>query len=144
MVGILGDSEEHWTEASSRLVDDIIYFARRRSLFKTKQGHLGLGPGATRQGDLVVVMLGCPNPMILRETRPGQFKVVGETYCDGIMSGEALQSPLPDNIEKVMRWNDEQSENQHGFLNTETEIAQAEDPRLADIPMPLDWRNQRA
>lgn len=110
-----------------------------RSLFTTKQGYLGLAPKAAREGDFLTVILGCKNPMILRQTLQQQFKVVGETYCDGLMSGEALQGPFLDNTKIVLIWDGERGFRQE-FLDTERGGFRADDPRLDGIPLPLGWK----
>ena len=55
-----------------------------------------LVPDATRTGDLICVLLGCSEPVILRpvvndgkETR--NWNLVGEAYVYGIMDGEAVE-----------------------------------------------------
>jgi hypothetical protein len=70
-----------------------------RRCFMTKQGHVGLGPGKMRKGDVVVVAVGAIAPFVLRPvSNPGdpdevsaeQYRYVGEAYLHGFMYGEAL------------------------------------------------------
>lgn len=60
-----------------------------RLLFLTASGRLGLGIGATRQGDKVVVVHGAMHPIILRPFEE-QYQFVGAAYVYGIMQGEAV------------------------------------------------------
>lgn len=58
-----------------------------RRLATTDRGYLGLVPASTKGGDYISVMPGCNVPLILR--REGEcFRVLGECYVHGIMSGE--------------------------------------------------------
>lgn len=66
-----------------------------RRVFRTAEGSVGMGPGAMRTGDAVVVLHGLTTPLVLRreaeaEGRDDEWTVVGEAYCDGVMDGEAL------------------------------------------------------
>jgi hypothetical protein len=62
-----------------------------RRLFRTNTRHLGLGPKMLQGGDIVVILYGAPVPMVLRHrTQTGTFAYVGDAYCDGIMSGQAV------------------------------------------------------
>jgi hypothetical protein len=65
-------------------------FCTHRSAFMTKSGKLGLGPGAVRKGDLLVVLWGGQVPYILRRGTEGEawYNFVGECYVDGLMNGE--------------------------------------------------------
>lgn len=73
----------------------------RRSFFTTTSGHIGLGPAATRVGDLVVLLAGAQVPFILR-CKGIKFQVVGETYVHELMDGtyweelEAANAPRYD------------------------------------------------
>lgn len=74
--------------------------------FVTEQGHLGRGPVATRQGDLVCIFPGGKTPYILRGAGKADYYLVGEccespSFADrsiltslsdvqGIMNGEAM------------------------------------------------------
>lgn len=84
---------------------------RKRALFRTKMGFLGLGPMYARPGDVVALVAGSRVPVIMRKARKkgkrkghhhsdekarrrsvdeGRYKLVGEAYVHGIMYGEAL------------------------------------------------------
>jgi hypothetical protein len=67
---------------------------RRRRLFRTARGYVGLSAGSVKAGDEVCVLFGSLVPIVLRrEGRP--WRVVGEGYVHGIMDGEALKLGLP-------------------------------------------------
>lgn len=66
-----------------------------RSLITTKKGFVGLGPEATRPGDLICYFHGNPDPFLLRRRLgwsegyvPAEF--VGNTLVIGLMDGEGL------------------------------------------------------
>ncbi|KAF2656777.1 hypothetical protein K491DRAFT_715009 [Lophiostoma macrostomum CBS 122681] len=65
-------------------------FSIHRSAFMTKSGKLGLGPGAIRKGDLLVVLWGGQVPYILRRGTEGEnwYHFIGECYIEGLMNGE--------------------------------------------------------
>lgn len=71
-----------------------------RSLIITKKGHVGLGPAATQQGDLVCHFQGICDPFLLRrraawsgedEGRVSPMEFVGDTSVIGLMKGEGLE-----------------------------------------------------
>lgn len=62
--------------------------------FLTRKGFVGLGPPSMEPGDLVCVLYGASFPFVLRPHENGaerKYSLVGESYCHGIMDGEALQ-----------------------------------------------------
>jgi hypothetical protein len=65
--------------------------ARGRKPFVTSQGHLGLGPMALEEGDAVAVFLGFQVPFVIREREDGTYQLVGDTYLDDFMDGEAFE-----------------------------------------------------
>ncbi|EKG16420.1 hypothetical protein MPH_06389 [Macrophomina phaseolina MS6] len=85
---------------------------RKRALFRTKNGYLGLGPMYVKPGDVVALVAGSRVPVILRRGKKkgkrkgqegsgrarkksnadeGRLKFVGEAYVHGIMYGEVLR-----------------------------------------------------
>lgn len=58
-----------------------------RRLVGTKAGRIGLAPATAVADDAVAILAGCSTPMILREFADG-WKIVGESYVHGVMSGE--------------------------------------------------------
>ncbi|KOS18291.1 Heterokaryon incompatibility protein 6 [Escovopsis weberi] len=79
---------------------------RGRRVFRTRGGLVGMGPARMRDGDKVVVFRGGTAAHILRpvevdaaaaaaeenaESRgDSRFEYIGESYCDGMMDGQAL------------------------------------------------------
>jgi hypothetical protein len=54
---------------------------RRRRLFVSQHGHLGIGPVDAQPNDVVVIISGCNFPIVLRP-RDDKFAVVGEAYSE--------------------------------------------------------------
>lgn len=53
-------------------------------------GHIGIVPGHSLVGDMVVVALGCTMPLVLRPAGEQKITVVGESYIHGVMDGELI------------------------------------------------------
>jgi hypothetical protein len=62
----------------------------RRRLFISQSGIVGLAPWDSLEGDLVVVLLGCRQPIVLRE-HDRHYIMIGEAYVDGFMDGKAIK-----------------------------------------------------
>lgn len=60
---------------------------RRRRIFYTSKGYVGVGFYTVKPGDLVVIFPGALVPFILRKQGDG-YKVIGESYVNELMSGE--------------------------------------------------------
>lgn len=100
--------EELENENSFRFQMVSVY--RKRCLFRTKGGRLGLGPQYVRPGDVVWLIAGSRTPYVLKRKTPEQeeedqeegkeeggegkemprFRFLGEAYIHGVMYGEAL------------------------------------------------------
>jgi hypothetical protein len=93
----LYDISKNFTEAakddnySSIPWQNLLLQSDEKRPFVTAKGHLGLGPAGLQEDDLIVVILGAEVPFILRETRPGEYILIGEAYVDGIMDGEVME-----------------------------------------------------
>jgi hypothetical protein len=46
---------------------------------------------ALKEGDAVTIFLGFEVPFVIREVGDGTYQLVGETYLDDFMDGEALE-----------------------------------------------------
>lgn len=80
-----GEPDMYATEAS--------HFCFNRSFFVTSAGRMGVGPSDTRLGDIVAVLPGSGVPFVIRSREEaGGWLIVGESYVDGLMGGEAIQS----------------------------------------------------
>ncbi|KAH7071574.1 heterokaryon incompatibility protein-domain-containing protein [Paraphoma chrysanthemicola] len=65
---------------------------RRRRLFVSQNGDIGIGPSDAQAGDIVFIISGCNFPFVLRPSGDS-FAVVGEAYIHGQMNGESLAGP---------------------------------------------------
>ena len=74
----------------------------RRRLFRTKDGHLGLGPHSMKKDDQIWLMDGAHYPFLLRPTPDEDvFTFVGDLYLHGHMNGEMLRDNLRDRFKHV-------------------------------------------
>jgi hypothetical protein len=132
------------------------HYCRSRCMFtgvgSNSNRLIGIVPLAARPGDRICILLGCDHVMILRPSAPlstsrlanmDTFLVVGQTYCDGFMDGEALIGPFALGTRKVSRWDESTGRSQLCYHNTKTGLWQEEDPRLKDVPLPIHWERQR-
>ncbi|OAL43523.1 hypothetical protein IQ07DRAFT_580167 [Pyrenochaeta sp. DS3sAY3a] len=113
---------------------------RDKTFFKTRNGFFGVGKGTSQPNDKVCVLLGCPLPVILRETSPNEHQLVGCAYVHGIMDAETLLGPLPRDFKVVRQlpWNAARSDVVHRtFINIHTKDVTTQDPRLG--PLPEQW-----
>lgn len=78
--------------------------------------------------------------MTVRATENSQFQLVGETYCDGFMTGEALLGPLPDRFGMIFCAEEKSRRHVPRFIDRETRTIQVEDPRLG--PLPQGWHRE--
>lgn len=83
---------------------------RGRSFITTREGYIGFASMAAQPGDVVLVILGCDSPMLLRPTSVSNAKrisqglvtvvyelkwlVVGNCYMPGLMNGEAIYGQM--------------------------------------------------
>jgi hypothetical protein len=65
--------------------------------FLSHMGYVGMGPAYMHPGDVIVVLSGASLPFIVRPAGDGNFKLMGECYCDGIMDGEIVAARKRDN-----------------------------------------------
>ncbi|KAF2169450.1 hypothetical protein M409DRAFT_52689 [Zasmidium cellare ATCC 36951] len=107
---------------------------RGRALFITEDGRIGLGPAAMQNGDVLAVLLGCPNIMVLRRlANEGHYSVIGTAVCSGLMDGEAILGPLPDDVETVNVLNQDTGAHLPAFRHTGTGELTYKDPRLPSL-----------
>lgn len=67
---------------------------RKRRVFAIDNAVCGIGPQSADIGDLVVVILGCKAPLVLRKRTEGDgdgYFNLGDTFVDGYMDGEAVK-----------------------------------------------------
>jgi len=63
-----------------------------RRLFVTRGGRIGIGPEIAIAGDVCCIVSGAEVPYVLRSCGPFGYLLVGESYVDGTMNGEAVKS----------------------------------------------------
>jgi hypothetical protein len=72
----------------------------RRRLFISQRGIVGMAPWDASEGDIVVVLLGCRQPIVLRKIE-GHYIMIGEAYVDGYMEGKAMKLASDGNFKKA-------------------------------------------
>ena len=73
-----------------------------RSLYRTSNGYLGLGPASAQKGDEIWLINGALVPFIMRrQVNQEALMLVGESYLHGFMHGEMLTPELRTRINKV-------------------------------------------
>jgi hypothetical protein len=89
-------SDERGLVADYERLEDLALVAKGKNIFFTKQGQLGLAPGAARELDLVAIVHGSKTPLVLRrvEGLEGEYRVVGQCYLNGWMYGETPNKVL--------------------------------------------------
>ncbi|KAM0145763.1 hypothetical protein ACHAQE_011092 [Botrytis cinerea] len=80
-----GLAKKAWgrTLASSRI---------QRTSFKVENGMTGIGDPAIRPGDVVILLWETRSPVVLRERQEGGWIFCGDSYVDGIMDGEFMET----------------------------------------------------
>ncbi|KAI0593441.1 hypothetical protein F4775DRAFT_578119 [Biscogniauxia sp. FL1348] len=82
------DVPEDGMELHMKFVSYINMHLTQDAFFTTPKGYMGLGPRGVQQGDLVCVLFGCQQPLLLRPV-DDCYLVVGPCYVNGI-SGESM------------------------------------------------------
>jgi hypothetical protein len=121
-----------------KFMSGLLRFCEGRSLFRSTQGRSGLGPKTARAGDIVTVVLGVSNGLVLRPTNDHKFQVVGEAYYNDIMNGQALLGPLPDGIEEVSRYSPSVQQWHFAYFDRDNNTVMTVDPRVRD-DLPPGW-----
>jgi hypothetical protein len=95
-------NEEDWIEVrkAPEILKDIFQVMTDRSVFRANDGHIGVCPGTSRSGDIIVIFLGAKTPFVLRPagsvgfgaTSKPSFEFIGTCYVERAMHGEALHS----------------------------------------------------
>ncbi|KAL8816680.1 MAG: hypothetical protein Q9223_004347 [Gallowayella weberi] len=140
---VLSDPEEESSdenlkeEESAMLLDAFYVNSVSRSFIITKEERVGLAPNTSNPGDCIAVLLGCQSPIVLRSQNNADFRVLGECYVHGLMTGEAFFGPLPDNWQRVARYDESTLSNWDAFIDREKGAWQFQDPRMG--PLPDGW-----
>ena len=85
------DNDDAYGTKSDAFLEAASNACTGRKLFVTTKGHLGLGPGALQEGDLVCVLFGGIVPFVLRRCEDASCLLVGECYVHGFMQGEVVK-----------------------------------------------------
>ncbi|KAL8825859.1 MAG: hypothetical protein Q9170_007629 [Blastenia crenularia] len=125
-------SEYSRYDSDSGTLDHCEEYLQSRNFLITREGYIGLAPSATKPGDQIGILLGCPVPIALRPVDDGCFIVVGPCYLHGFSKGEALFGPYPPGYARVIR------EGHVSFINRATGEWSLTDPRLG--PLPPGWQ----
>jgi len=80
---------------------------QKRRFAITENGYMGWVPDniygsscdQTREGDLIVILLGCSTPIVIRPYGR-HFQVIGEAYIQGLMDGEGIAFLRNEKVEK--------------------------------------------
>ena len=129
--------DENISFETKRFLRRVHRYCHDRSLFKTREGYVGLGPAAAAAGDLVAILLDCASPLVLRPKPEKQFLVVGEAYCDGFMDCEAFLGPIPHSLKPVTRYDEASAVWRWAHVDHTSGHIYPEDPRLG--PLPNNW-----
>jgi hypothetical protein len=79
------------TTMAARYLHVLKYVTNHNRLFTTRKGHLGLGPKAMKEGDIVTVLFGGNIPFVLRPVGDEHYRLVGECYFHSVMEGQAIE-----------------------------------------------------
>lgn len=60
-------------------------------LFTTRLGRVGVGPMAVQPGHDIMIPLGSEHPFVVEHVDGEDYSLLGDSYVDGLMDGEALQ-----------------------------------------------------
>lgn len=63
-------------------------------VFHTTTGYIGIGPRCAQPGDVVAILYGSNLPMVMRSLPglpKGRYSLLGASYVNGIMDGEAVR-----------------------------------------------------
>ena len=77
---------DEWGETWMGVMDDCIF---HRRFFISGRGIMGLCPNNYQEGDIVVILLGCAVPVLLRP-HEGRYELVGDIYLYGYMYGKGI------------------------------------------------------
>jgi tetratricopeptide (TPR) repeat protein len=76
-----------WRREVDGIYQRILLTTRRRIIFCTAKGYVGLGFFTTRPNDRVIVFSGTTVPFVLRKQNDA-YRLIGEAYVDGLKEGK--------------------------------------------------------
>lgn len=87
--------------ANDAVASDIMRYAialknacLHRTLFRTSQGDIGLGPGISQPNDAVVKFAAAHPPYVLRADTHGRYRVLGHCYVYGMVENEEVKQSV--------------------------------------------------
>lgn len=103
-------------------------------------GYVGVAPPSTKIGDEIFVIVGCQQPLVLRNCLKGsnRYSVVGECYVEGCARGEPLLGSLPGHIGFSLVEGTARSVWSRRFRDVRSGELFREDPRLESLGVDLD------
>ncbi|KAH6857146.1 heterokaryon incompatibility protein-domain-containing protein [Chaetomium sp. MPI-CAGE-AT-0009] len=109
-----------------------------RTLATTVEGYIGLVPSAALPGDIIVVLLGCKSPMLLRPLPDDtdSYLIVGECYVHGLEDSQAILGPLPHEYRAQLAKSKDGQGTALLFRNMVTGEVSEQDPRLEPLGGP--------
>jgi hypothetical protein len=94
-IGKQGEAVDNNTKRTAETdLRDNAPLTRKRKAFLVADAGCGLAPQCAELGDLIVVVMGCKAPLVLRkraEEEGGGYLNLGDAYIDGFMKGEAVR-----------------------------------------------------
>ncbi|KAF5878889.1 putative heterokaryon incompatibility protein [Botrytis fragariae] len=88
------NTEEHircvQTAAYASYKNAMSYQQNRRPSI-SEQGYVGLVPGHSLPGDVIVIIFGMVQPFVIRSVGEDRWELIGEAYVHGIMDGEIMK-----------------------------------------------------
>jgi hypothetical protein len=132
------------TTSMKPFINSVLVNCYGRSLYRCSDGTIGLASKIVTLGDKVAVWLGCDTAMVLRPFKDNQYRLLGEAVYDEAMNGSAFLGSLPERFQLVLMvvegYDEEHSAWAWRFLQRDTGIVSAEDPRLVETELPFGWR----
>lgn len=112
----------------------ILSVLAKRRFLTTDNGYVGLAPAEANIGDILVVILGCDSPIILRQTE-GQdaYQIVGESFVYGLNDANILLGPLRDGWAVEAFTDASGFTYHHRYVNRQQGVVADEDPRLEPL-----------
>ncbi|KAK3997893.1 heterokaryon incompatibility protein-domain-containing protein [Cladorrhinum sp. PSN332] len=139
---LFGERAEENQDGSISLTADEAFnisLLQGRPYVVTEEGYIGFGSPGTKPGDIVCILLGSNDPIILRQQQPGEsedFTVIGDGYFYGLGDANALLGPLPPNWSMWIT-DDSIGSSAIRFWDAERGKLTKDDPRLG--PLPDGW-----
>lgn len=115
---------------------------RGRSLLRTEEGYVGLGPINMQTGDIVVAFLSCTTFTVVRPSpeHGDRYTVLGEAFVYGLTNGEAVLGPFPEHIQAEYQPDPESGKYFNAYRDTRTDGVSKTDPRLEALGIPFETR----